>query len=165
MLSLGIPRTEIHKFADAQYWLRFFPQLWQEQLSGLGCAIDWRRSFITTDANPYYDSFVQWQMRRLKELGEDFIWKAILHIFTEGPSALSGSRSNRRGECSSPRIHRCQMQGETMVGKGTTNFIGKASQRCERVHGASDSSSRNNVRPNEPFCFAQNCLRHLPCLR
>lgn len=70
MLSLGIPRTEIHKFADAQYWLRFFPQLWQEQLSGLGCAIDWRRSFITTDANPYYDSFVQWQMRRLKELGK-----------------------------------------------------------------------------------------------
>ena len=70
MLSLGIPRDEIHKFADAQYWLHYFPQLWQEHLSGFGCGIDWRRSFITTDANPYYDSFVQWQMRRLKELGK-----------------------------------------------------------------------------------------------
>lgn len=25
---------------------------------------------MTTDANPYYDSFVQWQMRKLKELGK-----------------------------------------------------------------------------------------------
>jgi len=70
MLSLGIPRTEIHRFADAQHWLHVFPQLWQEHLRGLGCGIDWRRSFITTDANPYYDSFVQWQMRRLKEGGK-----------------------------------------------------------------------------------------------
>jgi leucyl-tRNA synthetase len=29
--------------------------------------IDWRRSFITTDANPFYDSFVRWQFIRLKE--------------------------------------------------------------------------------------------------
>ncbi|KAF1997813.1 leucyl-tRNA synthetase-like protein [Amniculicola lignicola CBS 123094] len=70
MLSLGIPRTDIHKFADAQYWLRFFPQLWQEHLSAFGCGIDWRRGFITTDANLYYDSFVRWQMRRLKALGK-----------------------------------------------------------------------------------------------
>lgn len=27
---------------------------------------DWRRSFITTDVNPYYDSFIQWQFRTLK---------------------------------------------------------------------------------------------------
>lgn len=27
----------------------------------MGCGIDWRRSFITTDMNPYYDSFVRWQ--------------------------------------------------------------------------------------------------------
>jgi leucyl-tRNA synthetase len=30
--------------------------------------VDWRRSFITTDVNPYYDSFVRWQFRRLKAL-------------------------------------------------------------------------------------------------
>ena len=33
----------------------------------MGCKIDWRRSFITTDVNPYYDSFVKWQFWRLKE--------------------------------------------------------------------------------------------------
>ncbi len=35
-----------------------------------GARIDWRRQFLTTDANPYYDAFVQWQMRKLKELGK-----------------------------------------------------------------------------------------------
>lgn len=29
--------------------------------------VDWRRSFITTDANPYYDSFVRWQFFRLRD--------------------------------------------------------------------------------------------------
>lgn len=28
--------------------------------------IDWRRTFITTDINPYYDSFVRWQFNHLK---------------------------------------------------------------------------------------------------
>ena len=27
----------------------------------MGAHIDWRRSFITTDANPFYDSFIRWQ--------------------------------------------------------------------------------------------------------
>lgn len=29
--------------------------------------VDWRRSFVTTDVNPYYDSFVRWQFLTLKE--------------------------------------------------------------------------------------------------
>lgn len=29
--------------------------------------VDWRRSFITTDVNPFYDSFVRWQFVTLKE--------------------------------------------------------------------------------------------------
>ena len=32
-----------------------------------GLHVDWRRSFITTDKNPFYDSFVRWQFVRLKE--------------------------------------------------------------------------------------------------
>ena len=31
--------------------------------------VDWRRSFITTDANPYYDSFVRWQFNKLRAMG------------------------------------------------------------------------------------------------
>lgn len=73
MLSLGIPHEEIHKFANAKYWLRYFPQLWQQKqqhLTEFGCGIDWRHCFVTTDANGYYDSFVRWRMRRLRDFGK-----------------------------------------------------------------------------------------------
>lgn len=70
MIALGIPKEEIHKFADANYWLEYFPPLCKRDLNNFGARIDWRRSFTTTDANPYYDTFVRWQMHRLKELNK-----------------------------------------------------------------------------------------------
>lgn len=36
----------------------------------MGVGVDWRRSFITTEVNPYYDSFVKWQFETLKEKGK-----------------------------------------------------------------------------------------------
>jgi len=70
MLALGLQREEIHKFSDADYWLKFFPPICKKDLNNFGARIDWRRSFVTTDANPYYDAFVRWQMNRLKELNK-----------------------------------------------------------------------------------------------
>ncbi|KAJ1917024.1 cytosolic leucyl tRNA synthetase [Mycoemilia scoparia] len=70
MQSLGVPTEEIHRFADASYWLTYFPPKAIRDLKHLGCKVDWRRSFITTDANPYYDSFARWQFTRLHEMGK-----------------------------------------------------------------------------------------------
>ncbi|KAH6687483.1 leucyl-tRNA synthetase [Plectosphaerella plurivora] len=70
MAALDIPIDEVAKFADPAYWLTYFPELCREDLTSLGCRIDWRRSMVTTDANPFYDAFVRWQMNRLKELGK-----------------------------------------------------------------------------------------------
>lgn len=70
MLALGIPREEIHKFADSAYWLKYFPPLCKQHMDSFGARIDWRRSFVTTDANPYYDAFVRWQVNRLKDLNK-----------------------------------------------------------------------------------------------
>lgn len=67
MYSLGMNDEEIKKFADADYWLDYFPPLAVQDLDRLGVHIDWRRTFITTDVNPFYDSFVRWQFLRLKE--------------------------------------------------------------------------------------------------
>lgn len=36
-------------------------------LKYFGAPVDWRRSFITTDINPYYDSFIKWQFNILKQ--------------------------------------------------------------------------------------------------
>ncbi|ORX33463.1 leucine-tRNA ligase [Kockovaella imperatae] len=66
----GVKREEIPKFADTQYWLKYFPPIAKDDLSVLGARIDWRRQFLTTDANPYYDSFVRWQMNRLHDQGK-----------------------------------------------------------------------------------------------
>jgi len=41
-----------------------------EDLKAFGIGCDWRRSIITTDMNPYFNSFVTWQMRKLKLLGK-----------------------------------------------------------------------------------------------
>lgn len=70
MLSIGIPREEIHKFSDANYWLEFFPPICKQDLTDFGARIDWRRQMVTTPANPFYDTFVRWQMNRLHQLGK-----------------------------------------------------------------------------------------------
>ncbi|KAJ3572375.1 hypothetical protein NPX13_g5070 [Xylaria arbuscula] len=56
MLSLGFPREEIKKFSDPYHWLEVFPQLCEADLRRFGARVDWRRSMVTTDANPFYDS-------------------------------------------------------------------------------------------------------------
>eukprot|EP00033_Pygsuia_biforma_P000556 GCRY01000655.1.p1 GENE.GCRY01000655.1~~GCRY01000655.1.p1 ORF type:complete len:1099 (-),score=454.66 GCRY01000655.1:972-4202(-) len=69
MQAMGIPEAEIPKFADAAHWLEHFPPIAQRDLKAMGAHVDWRRSFITTDVNPYYDQFVRWQFLSLKKGG------------------------------------------------------------------------------------------------
>ena len=67
MQSLGFKDDEIAKFADYDTWLTYFPPMGMADLNKMGLKVDWRRSFITTDRNPYYDSFVRWQFNHLKQ--------------------------------------------------------------------------------------------------
>ncbi|EHA8588368.1 leucine--tRNA ligase, cytoplasmic [Cocos nucifera] len=70
MRSFGLSDSDIAKFQDPYHWLTYFPPLAKEDLKAFGLGCDWRRSFITTDMNPFYDSFVRWQMRKLKGMGK-----------------------------------------------------------------------------------------------
>ncbi|KAI3911979.1 hypothetical protein MKW98_010923 [Papaver atlanticum] len=70
MKEYGLSDAEISKFQDPSHWLMHFPPLAKEDLKAFGLGCDWRRSFITTDMNPYYDLFVRWQIRKLKEMGK-----------------------------------------------------------------------------------------------
>ncbi|XP_026432480.1 leucine--tRNA ligase, cytoplasmic-like [Papaver somniferum] len=70
MKEYELSDAEISKFQDPSHWLMHFPPLAKEDLKAFGLGCDWRRSFITTDMNPYYDSFVRWQIRKLKEMGK-----------------------------------------------------------------------------------------------
>ncbi|EME49099.1 hypothetical protein DOTSEDRAFT_67979 [Dothistroma septosporum NZE10] len=98
MLALGIPIEEIHRFADPQYWLTYFPPLWKRDLDNLGCRVDWRRSMVTTDANPYYDAFVRWQVNRLKELGKiKFGKRYTVYSPKDGQACMDHDRQSGEG--------------------------------------------------------------------
>lgn len=67
ILAKMVPSDEIHEFADPLKWLNYFPPYGATDLKAFGSAIDWRRSYITTAVNPYYDAFIRWQFNRLRE--------------------------------------------------------------------------------------------------
>ncbi|KAK9367742.1 hypothetical protein V1509DRAFT_625170 [Lipomyces kononenkoae] len=98
MLQLGIPREEVKKFADPHYWLHYFPPLCKEDCDNFGARIDWRRSFVTTDANPYYDAFVRWQMRSLKALNKvKFGLRYTIYSAKDGQPCMDHDRQSGEG--------------------------------------------------------------------
>lgn len=64
-----IPEEKLDKFADAEYWLEYFPPEYKKDTQAMGLSIDWRREFITTDKDARFDAFIQWQMYKLQEAG------------------------------------------------------------------------------------------------
>lgn len=98
MLAIGIPVQDIHQFADPLHWLQHFPPLCKRHLTNFGCRVDWRRSFVTTDANPYYDTFVRWQMNRLKQMEKIKFGKRYT-VFSpkDGQACLDHDRSEGEG--------------------------------------------------------------------
>ena len=65
--GIGVKDEDIHKFADPEFWLEYFPPYSRLDLEKLGINIDFRRSFITTEKQKYYDKFIEWHMNKLKE--------------------------------------------------------------------------------------------------
>ncbi|KAF2093238.1 leucyl-tRNA synthetase [Rhizodiscina lignyota] len=98
MQAQGVPVEEIHKFCDTDHWLQYYPPICQRDMTSIGARIDWRRSFVTTDANPYFDSFVRWQMRKLKELGKiKFGKRYTVYSPKDGQPCLDHDRSAGEG--------------------------------------------------------------------
>eukprot|EP01084_Bolivina_argentea_P268012 455115_1 len=67
MKEFDLTDKDIAKFADPIEWLSHFPPIGKQHLKKFGLKVDWRRSFITTEANPYYNKFIEWQFLKLKE--------------------------------------------------------------------------------------------------
>ncbi|ORY74131.1 leucyl-tRNA synthetase [Protomyces lactucae-debilis] len=99
MQLLKIPNEEIPKFADERYWLEYFPPLCEEDCTAFGARIDWRRSMITTDANPYYDSFVRWQMNKLHGLQKvKFGKRYTVYSPLDGQPCMDHDRASGEGK-------------------------------------------------------------------
>ncbi|KAF1944253.1 leucyl-tRNA synthetase [Clathrospora elynae] len=98
MLAQGIPLEEIHLFSDPYHWIEYFPPLARRDLTSFGSRIDWRRQFVTTDANPFYDNFVSWQMRKLKDLGKIiFAKRYTIYSPKDGQACMDHDRQSGEG--------------------------------------------------------------------
>ncbi|PLW40185.1 hypothetical protein PCASD_12297 [Puccinia coronata f. sp. avenae] len=144
MESIGVSRSDIPKFADPQYWLQYFPPIAKNDLNDFGARVDWRRSFITTDINPYYDSFVRWQMNRLKEKGYvKFGERYTIYSPKDGQPCMDHDRSS--GERLGSQEYTCLkmrvLEWGPQAGDLATKFSGKdvffvaATLRPETMYG------------------------------
>jgi leucyl-tRNA synthetase len=98
LVQCGVPMDEIPKFVDAEYWLQYFPPHGQADLTRFGLHTDWRRSFITTSTNPYYDSFIRWQfntLKRNKVIG--FGNRPTVYSIEQGQACADHARSDGEG--------------------------------------------------------------------
>ncbi len=70
LLDMDIPEDNIKAFKKPEYWTEYFPERALETLRLLDLpGLDLSRGFITTELNPYFDSFVRWQFKTLERKG------------------------------------------------------------------------------------------------
>jgi leucyl-tRNA synthetase len=95
---VGVTEEEIPSFVEPEHWLHYFCPRGKQDLQALGVGVDWRRSFITTDVNPYFDSFVRWQFLKLKEGGfVEFGQRPCIYSILDGQACADHDRSSGEG--------------------------------------------------------------------
>ena len=98
ILSKMVPTEEIPSFVDPIYWLHYFPPIGVEHLKHFGAGVDWRRSFITTFVNPYYDAFIRWQFHVLREKNKIVFGKRYnVYSLVDGQVCADHDRSEGEG--------------------------------------------------------------------
>ena len=66
--------------------------------NSFGSRIDWRRSFLTTKANPYYDAFVRWQVNKLYKLDKiKFGERYTIYSPKDGQPCMDHDRQDGEG--------------------------------------------------------------------
>jgi leucyl-tRNA synthetase len=102
ILKLMVPVEEIPQFVDPYHWLKYFPPIGVDHLKKFGCGIDWRRSFITTAVNPYYDAFIRWQFETLRSKGKVLFGKRN-NVFSLVDGQVCADHDRSEGEGVGPQ--------------------------------------------------------------
>ena len=96
--DLQVPEEEIPQFVNPIKWMEYFPPRGVDDLKLFGAHVDWRRSFITTDASPFYDSFIRWQFEHLKSRDKiRFGKRYTIYSPTDGQPCQDHDRSSGEG--------------------------------------------------------------------
>ncbi|CAD8104543.1 unnamed protein product [Paramecium primaurelia] len=144
LLQMNIKEEEIPKFADPYHWIRFFPSLGKQDLISFGSSVDWRRSFITTDENPYFNSFIEWHLTKLKEAGYVKFGQRP-SIFSTQDGQLCADHDRREGEGVNPqeytlikqRVLKPELIDAVLTGKNI--FLVCATLRPETMYGQTNT--------------------------
>lgn len=129
LLDQGIPSEDLEKFCNPDYWLEYFPPRTLDTVKRLGCSIDDRRTFMTTDLNHNYSQFVLWQYDQLIKKKALF-YGSRLSIYNSEDKAPCVGHERSQGEDSGTieyklleyklsehqRIVVCTMRPETVEG-------------------------------------------------
>jgi leucyl-tRNA synthetase len=98
LLSMGVSEDELINFVNPKYWLIYFPQIAKKDIIDFGLSVDHRRSFVTTDINPHYDSFIKWQFEHLNKQGRLYYGKKkIIYSIKDGQPCADHDRSIGEG--------------------------------------------------------------------
>ncbi len=100
--DFGIAADELENFKKPEFWISYFAPKFTEDFQGLGMSVDWRRSFITTSLNPYYDKFIRWQFGILKQKGYVALGKHPV-VWCPKESAPVSDHSRLSGEGETPQ--------------------------------------------------------------
>jgi len=96
--AMDLSDEHIPKFKESLYWLEYFPPLGVRDLKSFGTPVDFRRSFMTTSVNPYYDSFVRWQFRKLKAADKiGFGKRPTIFSEVDGQACMDHDRAEGEG--------------------------------------------------------------------
>ena len=140
LMQLGIPETTIPEFQNPEKWLEFFPPEGKKDLLLMGIGADWRRSFITTSKNPYFDSFVRWQFELLKRDGYVIYGKKYT-IYSELDRQPCADHDRSKGEGVGPqeytgiKIKLLELPESLSKFAGKDLFLVAATLRPETMYG------------------------------
>ncbi|KAL9934387.1 hypothetical protein V8E36_006843 [Tilletia maclaganii] len=127
----GVPMEEIHEFTETKKWMDYFPPLAKAACGQFGARIDWRRAFFTTDANPYYDAFVRWQMNKLHSMQKiKFGERYTIYSVKDGQPCMDHDRAE--GEALGPQEY-------TALKMKVVDWSSAAKQALEGKAGVLDS--------------------------
>lgn len=176
MLMNHVKEEELPNFYDPQYWLQYFPPKGEKDLQSFGAAIDYRRSFITTSMNPYYDSFIQWQFKKLEKNGYLKFGKRP-SIFSEKDKQMCADHDRAEGEGVVPQEYTIvkmkvlQTKSEILnklIKDGKHVFLPAATLRPETMYGQTNCFVLPDgqygvfeMKNNEVYVTSDHAMRNL----
>ena len=140
ILKKMVPETIITDFVDPNRWLAYFPPIGVDHLKSFGAGIDWRRSFITTAVNPYYDAFIRWQFNTLQKKNKVLFGKRNnIYSLLDGQVCADHDRSEGEGigpqEYVLIKLRVLEFPGKLAPLQGKDVFLAPATLRPETMYG------------------------------